>query len=214
MTAPDPSLEDQLLPSRENYDSLLKKPLMQTPEVLFGPPRVYNVTLGLERNKQPFLTVRVGVRTTFLKDAFMPWLQESVTYAGFAILISLLVAAFVANLALRPIAQISARLDALTQAGAETAGELEARLAQLGARPGVDRLSDHPHAYLIRLRYLQCRGDAPEELAALLAPAGRPSCLTQEEVEGLIEAPSACAVTLGFQIDEYLAELSGSLSEC
>lgn len=125
VTAPDPSLEDQLLPSRENYDTLLKKSLLQTPDVLFGRPRVYNVTLGLERNKQPFLTVRVGVRTTFLKDAFMPWLQESFTYAGFAILISLLVAAFVANLALRPITLISARLDALTQAEVETAGELE-----------------------------------------------------------------------------------------
>src|SRR5580698_5323934 len=32
VTAPDTSLEDQVLPYRENYDSLLKKSLLQTPD--------------------------------------------------------------------------------------------------------------------------------------------------------------------------------------
>jgi signal transduction histidine kinase len=123
VTAPDPTLQDQVLPTRPDYAWLLKKSLLQTWKVVFGPPRVYNLTLGLERDNQPFVTVRIGIRTTFLNHAFYPWLTESLEYIGLAILISLIVAAFVANLALQPIAQISERLDALTEA--ETAAELE-----------------------------------------------------------------------------------------
>ena len=70
-------------------------------------------------NKQPFLTVRVGIRTTFLRTVFAPWIWASLTFTGVAILSSLLVAALLANLALQPIEQISLRLDALEQAGFE-----------------------------------------------------------------------------------------------
>jgi signal transduction histidine kinase len=125
VTAPDPAQQDQFLPVRPDYASLRKNSLIQTIKVVFGPPRVYNLTLGLERYDQPFITIRIGIRTTFLRLAFYPWLRESFKYVGLAIVISLIVAAFVANLALKPIAQISARLDALSQAEAEPAGELE-----------------------------------------------------------------------------------------
>ena len=92
-------------------------------EVVFGPPRVYNVTLPLERNFEPFATVRVGVRTTFLRFVVEPWLIAALTYTGVAIVCSLIFAAFLANLALKPIEQIGARLDALALAEAEVAGE-------------------------------------------------------------------------------------------
>ncbi len=124
VTAPDPKQEDQLMPVRPNYASLRKNSLIQILKVVFGKPRVYNVTLSLDRDNQHFVTVQIGIRTTFLENAFHPWLIEALTYIGLAILISLIVSAFVANLALHPIMQISERLDALAQA--ETAGELEA----------------------------------------------------------------------------------------
>ena len=126
VTAPDPSLQDQPLPERPDYASLRKNSLYQTFKIVFGPPRVYNLTLAIEREGQPFLSIRIGIRTTFLRNAFEPWLIESLTYIGLAIIISLVVAVFVSNLALQPIAQISARLDALSQAEIDTAGELEA----------------------------------------------------------------------------------------
>ncbi|HEX3471652.1 MAG TPA: ATP-binding protein, partial [Silvibacterium sp.] len=90
-----------------------------------GKPQVYNLTLGLERDSQPFITIRIGIRTTFLRNAILPRLRDAATYIGMAILISLIAAAFVANLALQPLEQISSRLDALSQAEAGTAGELE-----------------------------------------------------------------------------------------
>lgn len=122
VTAPDPRLEDRILPKRPDYASLRKNSLIDTLKIVFGPPRVYNVSLELDRNNQPFLNIRIGIRTTFLEHLLRPWLIEAISFAGLAILLSLIAAAFVANLALAPIAQISARLDAL-QSGAETSTE-------------------------------------------------------------------------------------------
>ena len=59
----------------------------------------------------------MGVRTTFLRFVVEPWLIAALTYTGMAILCSLIVAAFLANLALKPIEQIGARLDALAWRG-------------------------------------------------------------------------------------------------
>jgi signal transduction histidine kinase len=67
--------------------------------------------------------VRVGIRSSFLSNSFQPWLIGALTFSGVAILGALLVSAFVANLALKPITQISERLDALTVA--EMTGELD-----------------------------------------------------------------------------------------
>jgi signal transduction histidine kinase len=125
VTAPVSSLQDTPLPVRPDYASLRNNSLVHTFKIVFGKPQVYNLTLGLERDGHPFLTVRIGIRTTFLKNASLPWLRVALTYIGMAILISLIAAAFVANLALQPLTQIGSRLDALAQAEAETAGELE-----------------------------------------------------------------------------------------
>ena len=125
MVSSDPTAIDTLLPPRKEYGELQSGGLLRLLEVVFGPPRVYNITLPLEREGgQPFLTVRVGVRTTFLRFFVQPWLITALTYTSMAILCSLIVAAFLANLALKPIEQIGVRLDALDRVEA-VAGELD-----------------------------------------------------------------------------------------
>ncbi len=125
LVSTDPAGIDAPLPARKEYGELQSGGLLRLLTIVFGPPRVYNVTLPLERaGGKPFLTVRVGVRTTFLRFVVEPWLVTALTYTGLAILCSLIVAAFLANLALKPIEQIGYRLDALDHAEA-VAGELE-----------------------------------------------------------------------------------------
>jgi signal transduction histidine kinase len=119
----DPTNVDHLVPQRPEYAELESGGLLQLLKVVFGPPRVYNLTLPLELHSEPFATVRVGVRTTFLRFVVEPWLIAALMYTGVAILCSLIFAAFLANLALKPIEQIGARLDALALAEAEGAGE-------------------------------------------------------------------------------------------
>ena len=123
-------------------------------ETVFGPPRVYDIVLPLEREKQPFLSVHVGIRSTFLRNVFAPWIWASLTFTGIAILSSLAVAALLANLALQPIEQISLRLDTLEHAGAfeeepadapdpdELPSPRESRLARSSSEDTVVLVSD------------------------------------------------------------------------
>jgi PAS domain S-box-containing protein len=123
LVSTDPALASGLLPYRPKYATLRLRSPIKIIEVVTGKPRVYDVPLALERYGQPFAVVHVGIRTTFLLQVFKPWLREALTYSGLAILTSLLVAAFVANLALAPLEQISRRLDALSHDRSEDPAE-------------------------------------------------------------------------------------------
>jgi signal transduction histidine kinase len=122
----DPTQDNVQLPRRDDYDRLQHAGIITTMRAVFGPPRDYDIVLPLEREKQPFITVRVGIHSTFLRNVFAPWIWASLTFTGVAILSSLLVAALLANLALQPVEQISGRLDALEQASFEQ-GAFETR---------------------------------------------------------------------------------------
>lgn len=147
LVAPDASQEDQVLAKRPDYSSLRKQSLITTLSIVFGTPRVYNVTLGLDLNNQPFLTIRIGIRTTFLRNALRPWLVKSLWFIGLAMLISIVVAALLANLALRPIEEISKRLDSLE--AQEALAEQQSTLPMVSPEP---------------------EGETPGALAALAEP--------------------------------------------
>jgi PAS domain S-box-containing protein len=111
----NPVVGNRPLPYRPRYASLRFRSPLKIVEVVTGRPRVYDVPLDLQRNGKPFATVHIGIRTSFLLEVFRPRLLEAFTLTGVAILTSLVVAAFVANLALGPLEQISRRLDLLSQ---------------------------------------------------------------------------------------------------
>jgi signal transduction histidine kinase len=111
IAVPDSSFDDQPIPVRPDYAVLRRQSLIRTFRIVFGRPRVYDVTVGLDRDNQPFITVHIGIRTTFLSHAFRPWLVESFSFMSVAMIISIVVAVFVGNLALQPLEQISRRLD-------------------------------------------------------------------------------------------------------
>jgi PAS domain S-box-containing protein len=109
----DPDNEDKPLPVRPNYKQLLDANPIQLMSAVFGPPRVFEVVVPLERNGEPFVTVHVGVRTTLLRAFYAPRLIESFTLMGFVLGAALVVAFLLSNLALRPMEQISLQLDLL-----------------------------------------------------------------------------------------------------
>ncbi len=106
-----PGGQDQLLPSRPNYQLLRDRNAVQLLQTVFGPPQVYDVVLPLERNGELFATVRVGVRTTLLRALYEPWLRAALTLMGLALLTALVVAFLLGNLALRPMEELNMQLD-------------------------------------------------------------------------------------------------------
>jgi signal transduction histidine kinase len=107
----NPDNQDKPLPQRLNYNQLLNANPIQLMREVFGPPRVFDVEVPLERNRERFVTVHVGVRTTLLRAVYAPWLAEALTLMGFALGAALVAAFLLSNLALRPMEAISQRLD-------------------------------------------------------------------------------------------------------
>jgi signal transduction histidine kinase len=130
----NPEIEDRPLPLRPNYNELLNAKSFRLMEEVFGPPKVFDVVVPLERNGKPFVTVHVGVRTTLLRAVYAPWLGEAVTLMGFALGIALVAGFLLSNLALRPMEQISKQLDYWTAAGAAPAEGEETPRQELGAQ--------------------------------------------------------------------------------
>ncbi len=124
----NPENEDKPLPARPDYHQILDANPIQLMREVFGPPKVFDLAVPLDRNGEPFVTVHVGVRTTLLRAVYAPWLTEALTLMGFALLTALVVALLLGNLALRPLEEISLQLDYWTGPGgmaSEAAGEKE-----------------------------------------------------------------------------------------
>jgi signal transduction histidine kinase len=107
----DPDNQDKQLPVRTNYNQLLNANPVELMHQVYGEPRVFEITVPLDRNGEPFASVHVGVRTTFLREVYKPWLEEAFTLMGFALGTALLVALLLSNLALQPLEDISLQLD-------------------------------------------------------------------------------------------------------
>jgi signal transduction histidine kinase len=105
--------EEKPLPVRPDYRQLLDANPIQVMKAVFGPPRVFEVVVPLERNGEPFVTVHVGVRTTLLAAFYAPRLSEALELMGFVLGTALVVAFLLSNLALRPMEEISQQLDLL-----------------------------------------------------------------------------------------------------
>ena len=84
---------------------------------VFGEPKVFDVVAPLENNGKLFATVNVGVHTSLLRAVYEPLLRKAFWLMGFALIVALLAAFLLSNLALRPLAEISRQLDRLTAAG-------------------------------------------------------------------------------------------------
>ena len=110
----DPDELNQRAPFRMSLSTVQNGGLLFQTREVFGKPRVLDISQSLERNRLPFLIVHVGVRSTFLKNSYAPWLKAAILFALLAGLASVVAAGVMANSVLLPIEQIGARLESLT----------------------------------------------------------------------------------------------------
>jgi signal transduction histidine kinase len=126
LVSTDPDAVDEKAVFRFSLASVQNGPISRQMRVVFGRPRVLDISQSLERNGAPFLVVHVGVRSTFLKNSYEPWLLDALIFAALAAVAAMVSAGLLANLSLRPLEAISARLEILTRAG----GEIPERLLE------------------------------------------------------------------------------------
>ena len=116
----DPGGVGHTIAKREDLDVLRSAGFWKQLRAVYGEPKVYEVRLPMERNDVPFATIRVGISTVFLKSTLQPKLNNAIVLSLTAILLALIVAALLSNLALRPLERISRRLDEMAAAVATT----------------------------------------------------------------------------------------------
>jgi signal transduction histidine kinase len=152
----DPSIQDQFLAPRDNFETLVGASIAVQVRHVFGRPRVYDVAVPLERNGQPFAIVRVGIRTTFLKAEMVPALRNAALFSAVLIAISVFISALLSNAALYPISVISSRLDELSQA------------AQFDELPAPERRPDEVAIVSTKIERLGKRMRSVEEVFSAL----------------------------------------------
>jgi PAS domain S-box-containing protein len=117
----NPALQGTIVSPRPDFSALLNAGVREQLKLIYGPQQTYDVRLPLLRGGQPFGEVRVGVSTILLKNTLQPLIQRALFVSGIAIILSLILAAGVSNIALRPLAAINRRLDLITSGKAEPA---------------------------------------------------------------------------------------------
>jgi signal transduction histidine kinase len=121
----NPDNEDNPLPVRPDLSQLASANSLRLMMVVFGPPKVFDVVVPLNSNGKLFVSVHIGVRSTFLRAVYAPWLNAALTIMGLALAAALAAAFLLSNLALRPLEQISRQLDYWNAGGESPSREEE-----------------------------------------------------------------------------------------
>ncbi len=117
LVSTDPQKVGTPLPARMEFGRLDAAGVWAQVQAVLGTARVLDVTARLDRNGRPFLVVHVGVRSSFLKNAYVPRLRDGLMLALLCALIATVTAGVLTGLAVRPIEEISRKLERLTEAG-------------------------------------------------------------------------------------------------
>ncbi|HZR58591.1 MAG TPA: ATP-binding protein [Terriglobales bacterium] len=121
----NPDLVGKQLPNRPGFGILRDARFRRQLRLIYNAPTIYEVRIPLQLNGTPFGSIRVGVSTVFLKNELTPWLHHVVVLSASAILISLIVAAALSNIALGPLERLSKSLDSVTAGDASSIDEEE-----------------------------------------------------------------------------------------
>lgn len=116
------------VPRKDDFSDLVHSRIDKQIKIIYGPTKIYEVRVPMFRGNKPYGEVRIGISTLFLKNALKDQMRRALVLSGAAIVVSLILAAGVSTLALRPLAAISRRLDAIS------AGQLEAAESRVTPR--------------------------------------------------------------------------------
>ena len=107
----NPAVNGKPVPERASLAALRDAGFRRQLRMIYGPAAVYDVSIGLELDRQAFGSVHVGVSTVFLRNELTPRLQQAAFFSVVAVFCSLVLAAVVSNLALGPLKAIARNLD-------------------------------------------------------------------------------------------------------
>jgi signal transduction histidine kinase len=112
-------LQGKVNEPRPDFDQIVHANFREQIRLVFSPAAVYDVTYPLRLNGAPFGTIHIGVQTIFLKSEVQTRMIRSLYVSGTLIVLSLLLAAGISNIALGPLKEISRNLDSVSAGEAD-----------------------------------------------------------------------------------------------
>ena len=128
----NPDLDGKVLTLRPGFDLLRRARFRDQLRMIYSPLAVYDVSLPLQLNGQPFGSVRVGISTVLLKSELNPALRRALVFSVTAIFLSLLISASISRLALGPLEEINRNLDYATGGGTDIDEDAESEHDEYG----------------------------------------------------------------------------------
>ncbi len=136
----DASLLDKAIRTREDFARVRDGNFFRQMKVVYGKPEVYDIHLPIQREGKPFGDIRIGISTVFLRSELRPQLNRALTLSIVAVLVSFMLAAFLSNIALRPLEAIGRRLDQMTVDAGDVPAAADVQNDEYGAMKKIDRL--------------------------------------------------------------------------
>ena len=168
LVATDPALLTKRPPPRRSFAALAHGNLRQQWSIMFGRPQVLDVVLPLKRNGGAFLFAHIGVRSTLLQAALLPWLRDAAVVLAIALLCSLGAAVLLSSVALRPIERISSQLELLSRRVDVNAPPAESGIAPATAQTPADAEQDAEARVTSRIAEIDRRMRVSEQQATSL----------------------------------------------
>jgi methyl-accepting chemotaxis protein len=128
----NPNLIGKSIPERPDFQLVQGAKFRRQLRLIYDPPTVYDVSMPLLLNEEPFGSIRMGISSVFLKDEIAAPLRQAVTLSAISICLSLILAAGLSHIALGPLERISRSLDNVTAGEAEVVTEEEAGRDEYG----------------------------------------------------------------------------------
>jgi signal transduction histidine kinase len=144
LVSTDPDALDQAASFRTSFASVRDGSLLYQMRQVYGKPRVLDIAAPLDRNGMPFLVVHLGVRSTFLRNAYEPWLRAALWIALLAAFGSMIASALLSAVALRPLQTIGEQLERLTLPPGDALGDLPDQPALLLEAPASAESTTDP----------------------------------------------------------------------
>jgi PAS domain S-box-containing protein len=114
LVSSDAKQRSRPIPVYPNASLLVRASFLQQLRILYGPPRIYQVTQAFDVSGAPFGEIRVDISTALLRDVISRGLYAAAEVALIAVLAATLLAALLSRVALAPLARISDQLDRIS----------------------------------------------------------------------------------------------------
>ncbi len=127
-----PELLGKHVADRPDFSLIVDASFRRKLRLLYNGPMVYDVQTPLILGAAPFGSVRVGISTIFLRNELIPILEHATILGAAAILLSLLFAWALSELALGPLERINRTLDSVSAGSEDEVSEADSSRDEYG----------------------------------------------------------------------------------